>query len=392
MFLGFVGDDLLKVNGGYFCIGVVFASWGYFCSFVMWTEGCKTKIIMTAQEWLSCEGSSWKWKRAATRRDVPWLCWWWSSESEWGLLLHWGCFCKLGLLLQFCHVNWRLQNKNHNDCPGVAILWRLLLEMEKGSHQVWCSLALLVMVFWRWIGVTVAFLFLRLSTVPERKAPPERRHSCGFRWLRSFGALMFLLVLLLHKVAQVVFGFHFFYGSLSFEIHGGTGLESLILTSEICILERWLVSAIFLGLLLQFIKMFEQTQKLWKSSWVGMVFFACQRKWPAELYLKKIGTIRKKEKSAQSCCFFLGLLLQRCFSLRIFASVGVKIFLKKYLLTNELLKVYGKFACKVSMVPWKFMANLHAKFQPPPEGLHAKFQPHPESLQWNFQGHPASFI
>ena len=35
MFLGFVGDDLLKVNGGYFCIGVVFASWGYFCSFVM---------------------------------------------------------------------------------------------------------------------------------------------------------------------------------------------------------------------------------------------------------------------------------------------------------------------------------------------------------------------
>ena len=35
IFLGFVGDDLLKVNGGYFCIGLVFASWGYFCSFVM---------------------------------------------------------------------------------------------------------------------------------------------------------------------------------------------------------------------------------------------------------------------------------------------------------------------------------------------------------------------
>ena len=201
MFLGFVGDDLLKVNGGYFCIGLVFASWGYFCSCVMWTEGCKTKIIMTAQEWLSCGCSSCK--RRATRCDVPWLCWWWSSESEWGLLLHWGCFCKLGLLLQFCYVNWRLQNKKHNDCPGVAILWRLLLEMEKGIHQVWCSLALLVMVFWKWIGVTVAFLFLRLSTVPERKAPPERRHSGGFRWLRSFGFLMFCWCYFCTKLSQL---------------------------------------------------------------------------------------------------------------------------------------------------------------------------------------------
>ena len=320
---------------------------------------------MTAQEWLFCEGSSCK--RRATRCDVPWLCWWWSSESEWGLLLHWGCFCKLGLLLQFCYVNWRLQNKNHNDCPGVAILWRLLLEMEKGIHQVWCSLALLVMVFWKWIGVTVAFLFLRLSTVPERKAPPERRHSCGFRWLRSFGFLMFLLVLLLHKVVQVVFGFLFFYGSLSFEIHGGTGLESLILTSEICILERRLVSAIFLGLLLQFIKMCEQTQKLWKFSWVGMVFFACQGKWPAELYLKKIGTIRKKEKSAQSCCFFLGLLLQRCFHSGYLQVLGSRFFWKisidQWALEslwqicmqsfNGALKVYGKLACKVSTPPLK---------------------------------------
>ena len=388
MFLGFVGDDLLKVNGGYFCIGLVFASWGYFCSFVMWTEGCKTKILMTAQEWLSCGCSSCK--RRATRCDVPWLCWWWSSESEWGLLLHWACFCKLGLLLQFCHVNWRLQNKNHNDCPGVALLWRLLLQKE--SHQVWCSLALLVMVFWKWIGVTVAFLFLRLSTVPERKAPPERRHSCGFRWLRSFGFLMFLLVLLLHKVVQVVFGFLFFYGSLSFEIHGGTGLESLILTSEICILERRLVSAIFLGLLLQFIKMCEQTQKLWKFSWVGMVFFCLPREVACRALLEEDRHYKEKRKKCAVLLFFLGVTFAKMFSLRIFASVGVKIFLKN---------IYWP------MSAWKFMANLHAKFQwcleslwqtcmqsfnPPPESLHASFNLPPESLQWNFQGHPASFI
>ena len=345
---------------------------------------------MTAQEWLFCEGSSCK--RRATRCDVPWLCWWWSSESEWGLLLHWACFCKLGLLLQFCYVNWRLQNKNHNDCPGVAILWRLLLEMEKGIHQVWCSLALLVMVFWKWIGVTVAFLFLRLSTVPERKAPPERRHSCGFRWLRSFGFLMFLLVLLLHKVVQVVFGFLFFYGSLSFEIHGGTGLESLILTSEICILERRLVSAIFLGLLLQFIKMCEQTQKLWKFSWVGMVFFCLPREVACRALLEEDRHYKEKRTKCAVLLFFLGVTFAKMFSLRIFASVGVKIFLKN---------IYWP------MSAWKFMANLHAKFQwcleslwqtcmqsfnPPPESLHASFNLPPESLQWNFQGHPASFI
>ena len=60
---------------------------------------------------------------------------------------------------------------------------------------------------------------------------------------------------------------------------------------------------------------------------------------------------KEKRKKCAVLLFFLGVTFAKMFSLRIFASVGVKIFFEKYLLTNERLKVYGKFACKVSMVP-----------------------------------------
>ena len=66
-------------------------------------------------------------------------------------------------------------------------------------------------------------------------------------------------------------------------------------------------------------------------------------------------------------------------------------FFEKYLLTNERLKVYGKFACKVSMVPWKFMANLHAKFQPPPWKFACKFQPPPWKFTMKLSGPPCKF-
>ena len=80
-----------------------------------------------------------------------------------------------------------------------------------------------------------------------------------------------------------------------------------------------------------------------------MVFFACQGKWPAELYLKKIGTIRKK-KVRSLVVFSWGYFCKDVFTQDICKCWGQDFF-EKYLLTNERLKVYGKFACKVSMVP-----------------------------------------
>ena len=92
----------------------------------------------------------------------------------------------------------------------------------------------------KWIGVTDAFLFLRLSTVPPHKAPPG-----------SYVDSHLFEVNLESKKLQFVLW--------------NSGLNSwdlMIRNSEICILAR-LVSA-SLGLLLQFINVFDDA-KLWNS-------------------------------------------------------------------------------------------------------------------------------